>query len=199
MGSYGPNLPPRFPCWVRAVYSWGGENKNDLGFMEGDLIECLNAGDGSWWMGRLRRDRRMMGLFPSNFVEVMDDSFRPPSRSPSPMPGMKPSGRSIPRAASPNPAPPPQKHKTTFRKPYESMRAPSPQPPMSSTNASKPASRANHKQSSLPYPDSTELWNMGSHSRVGSRAPSPSPMKDIGSSPPPPAPPPHRIAVGNRP
>ncbi len=26
---------------------------------EGDLIRCLNAGDGSWWMGRLRRDRRM--------------------------------------------------------------------------------------------------------------------------------------------
>src|SRR5271154_3128638 len=91
MGSYGPNLPTRFPCWVRAVYSWGGESKNDLGFVEGDLIECLNAGDGSWWMGRLRRDKRMIGLFPSNFVQVLDDSFQPASRASSPMPDRSPS------------------------------------------------------------------------------------------------------------
>jgi hypothetical protein len=59
--------------------------------MEGDLIECLNAGDGSWWTGRLRRDPRMVGLFPSNFVRVLDDAFRPPpSRSPSPMPPPSP-------------------------------------------------------------------------------------------------------------
>src|SRR3954471_6982835 len=78
-------LPTRFPCWVRAVYSWGGESKRDLGFIEGDLIECLNAGDGSWWMGRLKRDRRMVGLFPSNFVELLDESFQPWSRNASPM------------------------------------------------------------------------------------------------------------------
>lgn len=80
-------LPTLFPCWCRAVYSWGGETDKDLGFIEGDLIECLNAGDGSWWMGRLRRDRRMMGLFPSNFVTVLDDTFVPVSRSVSPLPG----------------------------------------------------------------------------------------------------------------
>jgi transglutaminase/protease-like cytokinesis protein 3 len=197
MGSYGPNLPTRFPCWVRAVYSWGGESKNDLGFIEGDLIECLNAGDGSWWMGRLRRDKRMMGLFPSNFVEVMEESFRPASRSPSPMPGMN-GGGSISRAASPSPAAPP-KQKTTFRKPFQAMRAPSPLPPAATATTSRPASRNNHKQFGLPYPDSTELWNMGPHSKNGSRAPSPSPTKDFGSSPPPPPPPPHRVAVTNRP
>ena len=104
------DLPPRFPCWCRAIYSWGGEvsspnsrlihfvffrssvNKNtnqtkrDLGFIEGDLIECLNAGDGSWWMGRLKRDRRMVGLFPSNFVEVLDESFQPQSKTSFPLP-----------------------------------------------------------------------------------------------------------------
>ncbi|EMC94159.1 hypothetical protein BAUCODRAFT_222802 [Baudoinia panamericana UAMH 10762] len=81
-------LPNRFPCWCRATYSWGGETKKDLGFIEGDLIEALNAGDGSWWMGRLRRDRRAIGLFPSNFVKVLDESFQPApnSRNASPMP-----------------------------------------------------------------------------------------------------------------
>lgn len=62
------------------------QTKRDLGFMEGDLIECLNAGDGSWWTGRLRRDPRMVGVFPSNFVQVLSDTYRPVSRSPSPMP-----------------------------------------------------------------------------------------------------------------
>ncbi|KAK5200571.1 hypothetical protein LTR16_005664, partial [Cryomyces antarcticus] len=88
MPSAQPALPTRFPCWCKAVYSWGGETKRDLGFVEGDLIECLNAGDGSWWMGRLRRDKRMVGLFPSNFVQLLDENFQPGqvSRNTSPLP-----------------------------------------------------------------------------------------------------------------
>ncbi|KAL2863326.1 putative SH3 domain protein (Cyk3) [Aspergillus lucknowensis] len=107
-----PQLPTRFPCWCRAVYSWGGESKRDLGFVEGDLIECLNAGDGQWWMGRLRRDRRMVGLFPSNFVQVLEENFVPMSRSISPM---------GPAAVSPitNPTAAPKKQKTVFRKPFQ--------------------------------------------------------------------------------
>ncbi|KAK2004538.1 variant SH3 domain-containing protein [Colletotrichum falcatum] len=101
-----PSLPTRFPCWCRAVYSWGGESKRDLGFIEGDLIECLNAGDGSWWTGRLWRDRRTVGVFPSNFVEVLPPDFRPTTRSASPLP-----------ADTPSPGTP-QKSKT-FRKPFE--------------------------------------------------------------------------------
>ncbi|KAF2841213.1 hypothetical protein M501DRAFT_902685, partial [Patellaria atrata CBS 101060] len=114
-------LPQRFPCWVKAVYSWGGETKRDLGFIEGDLIECLNAGDGSWWMGRLKRDRRMIGLFPSNFVKVLDDDYQPWSRNVSPL-AAKPNGGSISRGVSPNPGtakPTPQKTKSTFRKPFQ--------------------------------------------------------------------------------
>ncbi|KAK4043061.1 hypothetical protein C8A01DRAFT_13394 [Parachaetomium inaequale] len=103
-----PPLPTRFPCWVRAVYSWGGESKRDLGFIEGDLIECLNAGDGSWWTGRLFRDRRAVGLFPSNFVEVLPDNFRPTTRSVSP----------LPNSNTPSPRGTPQKSRT-FRKPFE--------------------------------------------------------------------------------
>ena len=110
-----PNLPSRFPCWCRATYSWGGETKRDLGFIEGDLIECLNAGDGLWWMGRLHRDRRAMGLFPSNFVKVLDESFRPVSRSVSPLPPRTDgNGSASPLKSSGSP----QKSKT-FRKPFQ--------------------------------------------------------------------------------
>ncbi|KAL2676884.1 hypothetical protein Neosp_010651 [[Neocosmospora] mangrovei] len=100
-----PPLPTRFPCWCRAVYSWGGESKRDLGFIEGDLIECLNAGDGSWWVGRLYRDRRTVGSFPSNFVELLPSEFRPTTKS-------------VPSPASTTPSNAPTKSRT-FRKPFE--------------------------------------------------------------------------------
>ncbi|KZZ90971.1 SH3 domain-containing protein [Ascosphaera apis ARSEF 7405] len=101
-----PQLPTKFPCWCQAIYSWGGETKKDLGFVEGDLIECLNAGDGAWWMGRLRRDQRMVGLFPSNFVRVLSENFAPEKT----------------RRVSTNEQPVsqlPQKQKTLFRKPFQ--------------------------------------------------------------------------------
>ena len=80
------NLPTSFPRWCRAIFPWAGESKNDLGFIEGDFIECLNTGDGSWWVGRLHRDDRLMGFFPSNFVEVMNENFSPASQTPNPIP-----------------------------------------------------------------------------------------------------------------
>ncbi|KAI5240128.1 hypothetical protein E4T43_06254 [Aureobasidium subglaciale] len=101
----GQPIPTKFPCWCKAVYSWGGETKKDLGFIEGDLIECLNAGDGSWWMGRLRRDRRMVGLFPSNFVQVLDEKFQP-----------APIRRNV---SPPTTVASPQKSKSVFRKPFQ--------------------------------------------------------------------------------
>ncbi|OTB07804.1 hypothetical protein M426DRAFT_19740 [Hypoxylon sp. CI-4A] len=108
MGS-APPLPTRFPCWCRAVYSWGGESQHDLGFIEGDLIECLNAGDGSWWTGRLRRNKTV-GVFPSNFVEVLPEDFRPITRSASPLTSTH----------SPSPSNAPHKSKSrNFRKPFE--------------------------------------------------------------------------------
>lgn len=110
VGRRGASVPFRAvaaaPCTDRACPAL--QSKRDLGFIEGDLIECLNAGDGSWWTGRLWRDRRAIGLFPSNFVEVLPDNFRPASRSTSPLPGSN----------TPSPKGTPQKSRT-FRKPFE--------------------------------------------------------------------------------
>ena len=147
MAHVAPSLPTRFPCWCRATYSWGGESKRDLGFVEGDLIECLNAGDGSWWMGRLRRDKRAMGLFPSNFVQVLDASFQPVSRVSSPMPGS---------AAGSITKPPPQKSKT-FRKPFQAYaRAGSPNAAAAAANTNNgstaPSPIPSRQSSSLQSP-----------------------------------------------
>ncbi|KAK4889176.1 hypothetical protein LTR27_012011 [Elasticomyces elasticus] len=103
------DLPPRFPCWCQAIYSWGGETKKDLGFIEGDLIEALNAGDGQWWMGRLRRDPRAIGLFPSNFVKVLEESFQPAPNS----------RHASPLNAQAKNNPSPAKPKSVFRKPFD--------------------------------------------------------------------------------
>lgn len=62
----------------------------------------------------MHRDRRAMGLFPSNFVQLLDETFRPVTRMTSPMPSTN--GGNISRETSPNPTP--QKAKT-FRKPFQ--------------------------------------------------------------------------------
>ncbi|EPE04240.1 variant sh3 domain-containing protein [Ophiostoma piceae UAMH 11346] len=209
-----PPLPMRFPCWCRAVYSWGGESKRDLGFMEGDLIECLNAGDGSWWTGRLFRDRRMVGAFPSNFVEVLPEDFRPITRSVSPLPA----------GNTPSPKTAPQKSKT-FRKPFEAYaKAPH------YTTAKKPETFApgavRSRETSTNSVNSTgsgaggaarrprnnsvqAMANQGmaSHARQNSNSAvngnqrgqgMPSPGGEPLDSPPPPPPPPHRHTFGRQ-
>lgn len=185
--SPAPQLPTKFPCWCRAVYSWGGETKRDLGFVEGDLIECLNAGDGQWWMGRLRRDRRMAGLFPSNFVELLGEDFVPKIRPSSP----------VIQASSPitNPTSAPKKQKTVFRRPFQAHKealAPS------AENARNNANSAPPPPSSVPQPpprngslprsirplrtpgtstkqQPSSVWRPSSRSRPPSRAASPRP------------------------
>ncbi|PHH64958.1 hypothetical protein CDD81_3595 [Ophiocordyceps australis] len=188
-----PPPPARFPCWCRAVYSWGGESKRDLGFIEGDLIECLNAGDGSWWVGRLYRDRRTIGSFPSNFVEVLPQGFRPTARSVSPLPSRDSSAsKNVPIKSK------------TFRKPFEAYaKAPH------YTSAKQPETFREPPQHHRSHDALVAVYSKGSRNEL-SHAPSPprlnhddsgvsSPSRrpsrlasqDDADSPPPP-PPPHR-------
>ncbi|KAM5358239.1 hypothetical protein ACJZ2D_015457 [Fusarium nematophilum] len=190
-----PPLPTRFPCWCRAVYSWGGESKRDLGFIEGDLIECLNAGDGSWWVGRLYRDRRTVGSFPSNFVEVLPSEFRPTTKSVAPLP-----------ASNTSPSNAPTKSRT-FRKPFEAYaKAPhytSAKQPEVFREAPKPRVRqdsgasfapSTHEPERGPSPAPPHGYDPRAPSPApshgyGSRAPSPAPMHGYHSRGPSPVPP----------
>src|SRR5271170_6056177 len=169
-----PNLPTKFPCWCRAVYSWGGETDKDLGFVEGDLIECLNAGDGSWWMGRRRRDRRMLGIFPSNFVMVLDNGFTPVSRSVSPRPNVQQNGNGSKNSPMNMEL---QKQKAKARRPFQGYKkatAPGSGPPMSTPPQSSPTTpKAKQIRYDASNPPSTVLWQQGSHPRGPSRSPSP--------------------------
>ncbi|KAH9901859.1 hypothetical protein F4778DRAFT_128576 [Xylariomycetidae sp. FL2044] len=174
MVAAAPPLPTRFPCWCRAVYSWGGESKSDLGFVEGDLIECLNAGDGSWWTGRLRRNKTV-GVFPSNFVEILPDSFRPVTRSISP----------LNNSNTPSPTNTSQKPKPkSFRKPFEAYaKAPH------YTTAKQPETYRD-LSNTPPRQNSTSSFRNSVHDRVNATPTAPDPRGYMDSSRgPSPAPP----------
>ncbi|KXJ92986.1 hypothetical protein Micbo1qcDRAFT_133318 [Microdochium bolleyi] len=175
-----PPLPMRFPCWCRAVYSWGGESKKDLGFIEGDLIECLNAGDGSWWTGKLRRNKTV-GVFPSNFVEVLPDDFRPVNRQTSPLPASN----------TPSPTNAMQKTKSKpFRKPFEAYaKAPH------YTTAKQPEIIRDAPVRRPTRDDSNNSMRRPVQERAVSPAPSHSPVHGYGSRAPSPAPSRHDYAA----
>ncbi|KAL8840832.1 MAG: hypothetical protein Q9176_003679 [Flavoplaca citrina] len=172
MAAVAPNLPAQgFPCWVRAMYSWGGETKGDLGFVEGDLIEALNAGDSNYWCGRLRRDKRSVGLFPSNFVKVLDQTFQPVSRSVSPMPSSAACNSTPPRAS-----------KSVFRKPFTAYSATTGTGDGSRNSSTvTPAATPQKSRSRRPYQSygssPQKPPTTASKTEVGSKTPSPLPSR----------------------
>lgn len=54
--------------------SWPGEQEGDLGFIENEIVEVFAAVDDSWWNGRLRRNGAE-GIFPKDYVEVLDENL----------------------------------------------------------------------------------------------------------------------------
>ncbi|WBW74117.1 Nebulin-family actin filament anchoring protein Cyk3 [Schizosaccharomyces osmophilus] len=74
------SVPKQLPCMVRALYAWPGEREGDLSFENGELIECQSLGDGKWWIGR-HINTNTQGIFPSNFVQVLNISTSRPNSS----------------------------------------------------------------------------------------------------------------------
>ncbi|KAL7890781.1 hypothetical protein AOLI_G00002570 [Acnodon oligacanthus] len=63
-------LPPPQPSLmqVRALYNFTAEEKDELDFNAGDIIEVLEQLDSSWWMGQIRGKS---GLFPSSYTTAL--------------------------------------------------------------------------------------------------------------------------------
>uniref|UniRef100_A0A667WUH7 Osteoclast-stimulating factor 1 n=1 Tax=Myripristis murdjan TaxID=586833 RepID=A0A667WUH7_9TELE len=53
---------------VRALYSFRAEERDELDFSAGDIIEVLEKSDPAWWRGQLRGKT---GLFPSNYTTLI--------------------------------------------------------------------------------------------------------------------------------
>lgn len=73
------SLPP-LPFKVKTNVSWPGEEDGDLGFIENEIIEVYSIVDESWWTGKLRRNNAE-GIFPKEYVDLIDDKYFPRSSS----------------------------------------------------------------------------------------------------------------------
>lgn len=69
---------------TRATYSWGGDKKtNQLGFMEGDVIEVLKIVNDGVLFGESQRSK-LKGFFPSSYVDnepIMEELNNTPTSS----------------------------------------------------------------------------------------------------------------------
>lgn len=64
------------PFKVKAKYGWSGQTKDDLGFLEGDIMEVTRI-TGDWYYGKLLRNKKCTGYFPNNFVVVLEEKTLP--------------------------------------------------------------------------------------------------------------------------
>lgn len=73
------SLPP-LPFLAKTKVSWTGEQDEDLGFLENEIVKVFNFVDELWWQGSLSRNGAE-GIFPKDFVDVL-----PPSQNGSAQP-----------------------------------------------------------------------------------------------------------------
>jgi len=61
--------PPKVTA--RVTFDYDAEETDELNLREGDVIQILDQEDEGWWEGLCNGKR---GMFPSNFVKIIDDS-----------------------------------------------------------------------------------------------------------------------------
>ncbi|KAJ2672963.1 actin binding protein [Coemansia sp. RSA 1085] len=65
---------------ARAVYDYDATADDELGFQEGDIIYNVEKLDPGWWAGE-NEDGSRQGVFPANFVEIIEDVPPLPGKS----------------------------------------------------------------------------------------------------------------------
>lgn len=65
-------MAQQLPFKVKARYGWSGQTKDDLGFLEGDIMEVTRLA-GDWYYGRLLRNKKCSGYFPHNYVTLIEE------------------------------------------------------------------------------------------------------------------------------
>ena len=55
---------------MHVLHDFLPETQNEIALSAGDLVEVLEENEDGWWKGRVKGQE---GMFPSNFVETIDD------------------------------------------------------------------------------------------------------------------------------
>ncbi|KAJ2711705.1 actin binding protein [Coemansia spiralis] len=93
---------PREPR-ARAVYDYDAQDEDELAFKEGEVIYSINQLDPGWWSGE-SEDGLRQGVFPSNFVEMIEAKTAP---APVAAPPLPPPAPPLPPMSGAPPPPPP--------------------------------------------------------------------------------------------
>eukprot|EP01121_Diplochlamys_sp_Union-15-3_P007973 TRINITY_DN2075_c0_g1_i1.p1 TRINITY_DN2075_c0_g1~~TRINITY_DN2075_c0_g1_i1.p1 ORF type:complete len:337 (-),score=75.64 TRINITY_DN2075_c0_g1_i1:91-1101(-) len=62
---------------VRSIYDYDATEDNELSMKEGDIITLLYQDETGWWEGRNSQGK--VGIFPSNFVEMIGNESKKPT------------------------------------------------------------------------------------------------------------------------
>uniref|UniRef100_A0ABM0N164 SH3 domain-containing kinase-binding protein 1-like n=1 Tax=Saccoglossus kowalevskii TaxID=10224 RepID=A0ABM0N164_SACKO len=89
---------------AKACYSYTPQNDDELGLKIGDTIEVINQEEPGWWEGTING---RVGVFPSNFVEVVEEDedekakaeLKEPKQPPPPPPSQTSEGDTKPKKA----------------------------------------------------------------------------------------------------
>ncbi|KAJ2078677.1 actin binding protein [Coemansia sp. RSA 988] len=146
---------------ARVIHAYEMQADDEINLTEGETIRNIDQLDQGWWYGE-SEDGSRGGVFPSNFVELIEDAPQAPQLSPSgappPAPPLPPTG------GAPPPAPP--------LPPSGGAPPPPPAPPLPSSGGAPPPPPA------PPLPPSG-----------GAPPPPPAPPLPLSGGAPPPAPP----------
>ena len=63
---------PRQRC--KALFDCIADNEDELSFHEGEIIIVLKEEEDDWWEGEIENEPKRRGLFPSTFVEVLNNN-----------------------------------------------------------------------------------------------------------------------------
>ncbi|CAM0136778.1 unnamed protein product [Umbelopsis sp. WA50703] len=88
-------IPPAYSvATAEALYDYHGQDKEDLNFRKGDIIEVTEFVNDDWWRGRVHGQT---GIFPQNHVvKIENQSKNNRAQPPPPPPGSSPYGAPAP-------------------------------------------------------------------------------------------------------
>jgi len=166
-----PRRPPKpgagGPLKAEVLFDFSGADSDELNMKEGDIVEIVDKSDQAWWEGKLNGHT---GLFPANYVKLLE-----PSKAPIPKkePGLPPASKPHPLSGSYTVSPAPV------------ARGNPPSRGGSSSNSSAPVARGNPPSRGSPATSPTAsppARGAPAANRGGSSRPSPS--NDSPVSPP---------------